>query len=509
MLGSFVLAHDLGTTGDKASLFDSQGRAVASAFAAYPTDYPHPNWAEQNPEDWWQAVCLSTRQLLAQAQVDPHAVACVVFSGQMMGCVPVDRQARPVRSAIIWADTRAVEEAAQIIERAGLEEAYRISGHRASASYSGAKIMWMRRHQPDLFARTYKFLHAKDSIVARLTGRFVTDYSDASGMNLYDLQTRDWSPVLLDAAGLDPALLPELHASTDVVGEVTAAAGAETGLAAGTPVVIGGGDGSCAATGAGVVREGSAYNYIGSSSWIGIATRAPIYDPTLRTFTFAHLVPGMFTPTGTMQAAGGSYQWLRDVFCQPEKEAAERLKLSPYELMNAQAEQSPPGANNLLFLPYLLGERSPRWNPDALGAFFGLRMAHTRADMIRAALEGITLNLKVILDAFQQQGAGITAMRVIGGGANGRTWRQIMADVYGLPVQRLALLSEATSFGAALAGGIGVGLYRDFSLAEELTPVVDVSQPNPGLRPTYDRLYSLFNQAYDAFVPLYQAMAQK
>jgi xylulokinase len=507
MAEKFVLAHDLGTTGNKASLFDQEGKIRASSVYNYKTEYPRPNWVEQHPEDWWTAVCTTTRELLNLAHVHPRDVACITFSGQMMGCVALDRQARPLRSALIWADTRATEEADALIGRVGMDTAYRITGHRASSSYSAAKIMWVRRHQPEIYAATHKFVHAKDFIAARLTGVFASDYSDASGTNLYDLDTCDWSPTMLEAAGIDRALLPDLHPATAVIGEVLAAVADEVGLAAGTPVVIGGGDGSCASAGAGVVREGSAYNYLGSSSWIATASKTPVFDPSLRTFTFAHLMPGMYMPCGTMQAAGGSYQWLRDAFCQPEKEAAERLKISTYELMNLQAEQSRPGANGLVFFPYLLGERSPRWNPNARGVYFGLSMSHTRADIIRATLEGITLNLKVILDAFLQQGAPIQAMRAIGGGANGRTWRQMMADIYGMPVQRPALLAEATALGAALAGGIGVGLYPDWSMAESLTPVVDEIQPNRELAPVYERLYAFFNRAYDAFVPLYEEAA--
>jgi xylulokinase len=508
MAKKLILAHDLGTTGDKASLFDEEGKVRASAFSAYATDYPRPNWVEQNPEDWWRAVCLSTRELLAKSKVSPKEIACVTFSGQMMGCVVVDRNARPLRSALIWADTRAVSEAEAMLAKVGMERAYRITGHRASSSYSAAKIMWVRNHQPEIFAEAHKFVHAKDFIVARLTGVFATDYSDASGNNLLDLNSWDWSPEMLDAAGLDVAQLPELHIASDVVGVILPAIADEVGLAAGTPVVIGGGDGCCAAAGAGVVREGSAYNYIGSSSWIATASKTPIFDPQLRTFTWAHLMPGVYSPCGTMQAAGGSYQWLRDTVCLPEKEAASQLKESTYELMNLQAEQSQPGANGLLFFPYLLGERSPRWNPDARGAYFNLNMAHTRADMIRSTLEGITLNLKVILDSFLQQGANITAMRVIGGGANGRTWRKIMADIYGIPIQRPALLAEATSFGAALAGGIGVGIYKDWNLAEKLTPIIDEIQPDPTLAPLYERMYAFFNRAYEAFVPLYEEAKQ-
>lgn len=509
MSGKMILAHDLGTTGVKASLFDQQGQPFCSTFSAYETFYPQAGYVEQNPEDWWQAVCLSTRRLLAEPSIDTDQIACVVFSGQMMGCVPVDRAVRPLRNALIWADTRALDEERWMIERAGMRETYHITGHRASASYSAAKILWMRNHQPDLYHRVHKFLHAKDFIAARLTGVFATDYSDASGMNLYDLKARSWSPYLLDAFRLDPDLLPELHPSTDVIGEILPEPANEIGLKAGTPVVIGGGDGSCAATGAGVVSEGSAYLYIGSSSWIGIATREPIFDPNLRTFTWAHLVPGMFSPTGTMQAAGGSYQWLRDTICLPEKEEASQSGNSPYELMNRLAEQSPPGAGGLLFFPYLLGERSPRWNPDARGAFFGLTMAHQRSDLVRATLEGISLNLRVILDSFLEQGAHIPEIRVIGGGAKGQVWRTILANIFGIPVLRPAMVAEATSFGAALAGGIGVGLYRDFELAQQMTPIIDIIQPDPSLKPLYDQSYRLFNRAYEAFIPLYEELQRR
>ena len=389
-----------------------------------------------------------------------------------------------------------------------METAYRISGHRASASYSAAKIAWLRDHEPETYRAAHKFLHAKDFAAARLSGQFASDYSDASGTNLYDLEGQKWSWQMVDAFGLDPEQLPELHASTDVIGEVSGAAAEETGLAKGTPVVIGGGDGPCAATGAGVVREGSAYNYIGSSSWIGIASRKPVFDPALRTFTFAHLVPGMFTPTGTMQAAGASYQWLRDTVCTTEKAAAGQGGESAYELMNAEAAQSPAGAHGLLYFPYLLGERSPRWNPDARGAYFGLSASHTRADLVRATLEGVSLNLAVILNAFRAQGLAVEAMRVIGGGANGAIWRQILADIYGIPVLRPRLLSEATSFGAALAGGVGVGLYPDFQLAETLTPVLDTTRPNPDVQALYAEMYAVFNRAYEAFEPLYPLFKQ-
>lgn len=504
---NFVIAHDLGTTGNKATLYDREGRLVGSAFYAYKTEFAHTGWAEQNPEDWWRAVCQSTQKLLQETQTARDDIACITFSGQMMGAVAIDAQARPLRNAIIWADQRSLAQEAWIGERVSFEDVYQITGHRLSASYSLAKILWIRDHQPDVYARTHKFVHAKDSIVARLTGSFATDPSDASSMNLYDLERDAWSSQILDAVELPVEKLPELHKSVDVVGEVRPEVADEVGVAAGTPVVIGGGDGACAAAGAGVIREGAAYNYVGSSSWIALSTPKPIYDPDYRTFTFGHVIPDMVMPTGTMQAAGASYQWSRDQLGLMEKETAERLGISPYELINLQIEQVAPGADGLFYLPYLLGERSPRWNPHARGAFIGLTIRHSRAHMFRAVLEGVTMNLRVILDAFRNQGTQIDAMRVIGGGARGRIWNQIMADLYGMPVHRLAILEEATSMGAALVGGVGVGLYPDFDMIETMNEIAETIQPDPQTSAVYEKLYPIFNQLYEALVPAYAEIA--
>ena len=507
-MANYVLAHDLGTTGNKATLYDREGALVGSAFSGYDTEYAHPRWAEQSPDDWWDAVCASSHGLFRTTGVASDDVACIVFSGQMMGCVPVDARARPLRKAIIWADQRAVDEERWVAERIDAEQVYRATGHRLSASYSLCKILWLRQNDPEVYRSARAFVHAKDAVVARMTGVIATDLSDASGMNLLDLERGTWSESILQAVELDPARLPTLYRATDVVGEVLPGVADALGVAAGTPVVIGGGDGPCAAAGAGVVSEGTAYNYVGSSSWIALASRAPIYDPGLRTFTFAHVVPDMYMPTGTMQAAGASYQWARDQLCPAEVQAAGRLGLSPYDLMNVEAEGSPPGAKGLLFLPYLMGERSPRWNPRARAAFVGLTIRHTRADMVRAVLEGVTLNLRVILDAFLQQGTQIESMRLIGGGARGRLWNRIMADIYGVPVARLAILEEATSMGAALTGGVGVGLYPDFSLSESMNPIVEVIAPDPRAQAIYDRYYSVFEATYEALAPVYDLLTE-
>ncbi|MFQ3646400.1 MAG: xylulokinase [Anaerolineae bacterium] len=503
----FILAHDLGTTGNKATLYDRAGRLVGSAFHAYDTEYAHTGWAEQNPDDWWRAVCGSTRELLMRTSTRPDDVACISFSGQMQGVVPLKADGTPLRSAIIWADQRAVEQVRRLSERIPPSEVYRITGHRLSVAYSLPKILWIRDHQPEIFAATHKFTHAKDAIIARLTGAFVTEPSDASGMNLYDLEGGAWSGRILEAAELDDAKLPHIVRSVDVVGEVLPSVAEEVGVPAGTPVVAGGGDGACASVGAGSVSAGVTYSYVGSSSWIGTATPTPIYDPTERTFTFGHVVPGLFIPMGTMQAAGASYQWARDQLAGLERQSAQALGVSPYALMNTVAEGSPAGANGLLFLPYLLGERAPRWNPNARAAFLGLTIRHTHADMLRAVMEGVAFNLRVILEALTAQSGAVDAIRVIGGGTSSRLWASIMADVYGVPLHRLTILEEATSMGAAVIGGVAVGLYPDFNIAAQMNPVADVIAPNAAHRPRYDALYRAFEAAYHALVPVYEALA--
>ena len=498
MTASYILAHDLGTTGNKASLFDREGQVVGSAFAAYPTAYPHPNWAEQDPQHWWEAVCTTTHQLLAQTGVAAHDIAAVGLCGQMMGCVPVDHQGRPLRSCIIWADQRAQLQALQIAEACGAEAVYQRSGHRPSPAYTAAKILWLRDEQPAIFREAACFLQPKDYIVHCLTGHFATDYSDASGTLLFDLVERQWATDFLAALDLSSAQLPSLYPSTAIVGEITQAAAAATGLAVGTPVVIGGGDGACAGVGAGVVEPGDAYCYIGSSAWISISTLHPVRDPAQRTFTFHHLHPERYAPMGTMQAAGGARDW------------AWRLLAETGLDLDAAAAAVSPTAEGLLFLPYLLGERSPHWNPLARGAFIGLAMPHSKPQLARAVLEGVALNLRLILDALRSSiGASeppIQAIRLIGGGGKSHLWPQILADCFALPIHQLSLTSEATSWGAAMVAGVAVGLY-DWSLAAQRVTVTDVINPTPQGIALYNEVTTIYSDAYQALQPIYARLA--
>lgn len=498
MIPPFILAHDLGTTGNKATLFDATGALIGSTFAAYPTAYPQPNWAEQNPADWWQAVCNTTQQLLTQSGIHAEAIGAIGLCGQMMGCTPVDRQGVLLRSCIIWADQRAQAQAAEIAERCGAAALYQRTGHRPSPAYTAAKIRWLQSEQPELFAATALILQPKDYIAFRLTDHFATDYSDASGTLLFDLAQRSWAADLLDALHLSPTLLPPVYPSTTVIGEITREAAAATGLAVGIPVVIGGGDGACAGIGAGVVEPGEAYCYIGSSAWISVSTLQPVIDPQQRTFTFHHLHPERYAPMGTMQAAGGARDW-----------AWQQLADLTTDLDLAAASVTP-GSEGLLFLPYLLGERSPHWNPLARGAFIGLAMSHEKADMARAVLEGVALNLRLVLDALRSSigpsQPPIQAMRLIGGGGKSDLWPQILADALALPIHQLALTGEATSWGAAVAAGVATGLYP-WPIAAQRAAVSRIIEPNITQVARYRELLTIYADAYQALEPIYTRLA--
>ncbi|KAF0193598.1 MAG: xylulokinase, partial [Bacteroidetes bacterium] len=432
-------------------------------------------------------------------------IACICFSAQMMGCLPVDRVGNPLRKSIIWADLRGVRQAEYIEKSLGMESVYRITGHRISASYSAAKILWIKDNQPELFKETFKVLHAKDFIIYRLTGKFVTDYSDASGMNLFDIVQKKWSQEILKNIGIPEDILPEPHASTDIAGCLTREAADCTGLQEGIPVVIGGGDGSCAAVGAGVVETGKTYNVVGSSSWVAAASKEPVFDPGMRTFNWVHLDPELYSPCGTMQTAGYSLKWLKDTLCGLEILQADKEGINPYKLIDEKIERTAPGANNLLFLPYLLGERSPRWNPDAKGAFVGLKMNHSGGDIYRSVLEGVGFNLKVILDIFESF-LPVNEVIVIGGGAKGKVWMQIMADIWQKTILVPEYLEEATSMGAAICGGIGIGAYNDFNVVSQFNPVKSEIHPRAEYRAVYERLYTVFNKAYEALAPIYSML---
>ncbi len=504
-MAEYLLAHDLGTSGDKATLFTTDGELVRSVTYTYPAKFFNSTWAEQDPEDWWRAICENNRALLAG--MPGVKIAGMAFSGQMMGCVVVDRQGRALRDAIIWADQRAKAQEQAIREKISPREFYEITGHRLSASYSIEKLMWIRDNEPEVYCQVYKLLQPKDYICARLTGQFVTDHSDASGTNCLDLKRLEWSSRLLDLMEIDRSLLPDVKPSTFVAGEIGWAASRECGLPVGTPVVIGGGDGLCAAVGAGSVSRGHFYNYLGSSAWVAFTSDAPVFDPEMRTYYWAHMVPGLYTPNGTMQAAGNSFHFVKGTLCKDLERLARETGQSAYDLMDQEIETSPAGAKGLLYLPYILGERSPRWNSLAKGAFVGLSMEHSRGDMLRACIEGIAMNLRVVLEVFRKE-QPVKEISLLGGLANGQIIRRILTDVYGAPTCRLNYVDEATSMGAAVAAGVGTGALSGFEDITRFVQTRDPLEPDEAAHRFYTQWQKVFDESYEALKPVYQSLAK-
>jgi xylulokinase len=488
-----IIAHDLGTTGNKASLHHPDGRLVSSVTLPYPAHFAAGGIAEQDPDDWWDAVVEATRALLAKTETAPADVAGVVVGGQMMGAVLLDADGAPARPAIIWADTRSGAQQRELEAALGAERAYRILGHRLNPTYSVEKIMWVRDNEPDVWARVRRVCVAKDFIVLRLTGRLATDRSDASGTNAYDQAAGTWSDEVLQAARLDPALFPEILESTSIAGSLTDAAATALGLHTGVRVVMGGGDGPLAAVGSGVVApEDGAYVCLGTSSWISFAADAPLHDPAMRTFTFDNVVPGSFVPTATMQAGGASVQWIAEALS-PDPAHPETGRLTAEAAGDLDTE-------DLYFLPYLLGERSPHWDPDARGAFVGIGRHHTRAHLVRAVLEGTAFNLRTCIQAFRASGATIDRIDAVGGGAQSDAYLAVLADVWGVPVRRRTIVEEANSLGAAVTGAVGLGL-AEFSAARALSEVTAEFTPDAARHAVYAQRHARFDDAYTALAP--------
>lgn len=488
-----IIAHDLGTTGNKASLHRDDGSTVNAVTVEYPVDFRTGGIAEQQPEDWWNAVAAATRSLLELSQVSGADIDVIGMSGQMMGAVFLDGELTAVRPAMIWADHRSVRQAAELERRVGMDRAYLELGHRIDPTYSLSKIMWLRDNEPAAFARTTHVCQAKDYVVAQLTGTLVTDPSDASSTNAYDQRSGTWSSTMLAAAGLDEALFPPIVASTTVAGRLTAAAADRLGLLEGTAVVIGGGDGPMAATGAGVVgAEDPAYVCMGSSSWISCAATAPLHDSEQRSMTFDHVVPGHYVPTATMQAGGASLSWVMDLFGGDEQTYARLL---------AEAGDVQAADQDLYFLPHLLGERSPYWNPAAAGCFVGLNRHHGPAHLVRAVLEGVAFNLRTCKDAFTENGIDIAALDVIGGGAQSDTWMQVFADIWQVPVRRRSIVAEANSLGAAITAAVGVGLVGDFGAARTLSELTASFEPDRSRSEAAGHQHRRFVDAYRRIEP--------
>ena len=508
-----LLGIDIGTTGVKAALFSADdGRTLSWAFVEYPLFHPHPGWAEQNPEDWWQATISAIRTCLEGAVhhgVAPGDVCGIGLSGQMHGVVLLDEAYEALRPCIIWADQRSEEQCREITGRVGAERLIDYVSNPALPGFSAPKALWIRENEPEIFARARTILLPKDYIRFRLTGKLAMEISDAAGTCLLDVKHGKWSREVMEAIGFDPALFPPVVPADAACGAITDDVARLTGLVAGTPVAGGGADNACGAVGNGVVRPGLALVSIGTSGVVLAHTDSPQVDrsgPVPRVHTFNHAVPGAWYLMGVTQGAGLSLRWLRDNIGLPERALERWTGLDAYELLAKEAESVPAGSDGLLFLPYLQGERTPHLDALARGGWIGLTASHDRRHLVRSVLEGVAFSLKDCFAILQEQGLTLAQVRATGGGAKSPLWRQIIADV--LDVELVTTnAQEGPAFGAALLAGVACGVYASVQQACEATvTVVERTTPTREAARIYERAYQRYRALYPALKPIMHAL---
>ncbi|HIS04174.1 MAG TPA: hypothetical protein IAA75_09805 [Candidatus Pullichristensenella avicola] len=497
-----ILTCDAGTTGLKCSLFNARGEAVRTVRRAYSTEYPHHNWAQQDPDVIVENVYSGIRELLEQ--VSARRVACVGLSGHMNGCIPVDGEGRALAPNIIHADSRSekqVEEIARIIDPADF---YRLTGNRLDVHYTLPKMLWVKENLPDVYRKTRWWLNIKDYIYGHLTGRFgQTDFSDASLTLALDIDRRAWAGNLIRSLGLSEEQMPRILPGHDVRGKITREVYRKTGLIAGTPVAIGGGDGPCTGRGAGLSEEGSSYTYIGSSAWVSQMTRRPVLDAKMRTFNFLDMDGVNCHVCGTAQCGAAAFDWARaNLF--GGADGKDTLDISRIENM---ARQSPPGAEGVLFLPTLMGWRTPYWDANTRGVLMGFTLYHDQRHIARAVYEGVAYALNACRESIVECAGPMKSMMFTGGGARSGLWPDILAAVYGQPLNVHMTPGETTSLGAAITAGVGVGLFESYAQAAGVVRSRSSHAVNPLWRETYAKMYPLYAMIYERMRPITDGLA--
>ena len=494
----YLLGIDLGTSGTKTVLFDESGTVKASATVEYPMYQPQNGYAEQEPADWWNAAVDSIKSVLQKSGVNPADIGGIGLSGQMHGLVMLDKDNNVIRRSIIWCDQRTAAECEEITNRVGAERLIEITANPALTGFTASKILWVRNNEPENYERCRHILLPKDYIRYMLTGEYATEVSDASGMQLLDIKNRCWSDEVLQKLDIDKSLLAQVYESPEVTGVLSARVAETCGLNAGTIVVGGAGDCAAGAVGTGVVEDGKAFTTIGTSGVVFAHTSQMSIDKKGRVHTFCTAVPGQWHVMGVTQGAGLSLKWYRDNFCRSEIETAEILGVDPYYILDKQAEMVPLGANKLLYLPYLMGERTPHLDANARGVFFGLSGMHTKRDMLRAIMEGVSYSLMDCLSVFGEMNITVNDMMACGGGGSSPFWRQMLSDVYGCTVKTVNS-KEGPALGVALLAGVGAGAYSN--IVEACSAVIKPDKTcdcNMESHKEYLKTYKLFTSLYPA-----------
>lgn len=491
----YFIGIDVSTTATKSLLMDEAGRVVAVAASEYTFETPRPLWSEQDANLWWQGTIHSIRSVFAESGIEPRNVAGIGLTGQMHGLTMLGGEGKVLRPAILWNDQRTESQCDEIRTRLGRRRLIEITGNDALTGFTAPKILWVREHQPEIYQKTHCLLLPKDYVRYKLTGVYATDKAGAAGTLLMDMHLRDWSQEVLDALEIPVHLLPKTHEGTQVTGEVSSEAADSTGLAAGTPVVGGGGDQSAQAVGVGAVKPGVVALTLGTSGVVFASTDQPMIEPEGRLHAFCHAAPGKWHMMGVMLSAAGSLRWHRDTLAPGED----------YSVLVSEAEGVSPGCEGLYFLPYLTGERTPHPDPLARAGFIGLTVRHARPHMTRAVLEGVAFGLRDGFELMKKAGlAEITQVRISGGGAKSELWRQILADV--LDAQLVTVnTTEGAAYGAALLAGVGAGIWPDVDTACELTiHLTGTTQPQVDNVPIYQGAYRTYRKLYPALKEIFQ-----
>jgi len=495
---AYILAYDFGTGGIKASLYNEQGLCLADGFDAYETLYPAPGFHEQRPLDWWQATVQSTRKLLSEMPPGTaEQIAAIGISGHSLGVIPMDEQGHLLREAVpIWSDSRPDTQPASFFEHIPEGDWYTMTGCGFPAPlYSIFKLMWFHDNEPEMFNKIHKVLGTKDYINFKLCGVMATDQSYASGSGVYDLKKRVYSDRLLAASGINENILAEIVPSTHILGTLTKESANELGLPQSVKVAAGGVDNSCMSLGAGAFKEGRAYNSLGSSSWIAVSSSEPLLEADKRPYVFDHVVPGQYVSALAIFSAGSSLSWTASQICRDLKARAETEQTSVYCLIDEEAATSPVGANGVLFNPTLAGGSSLDLTPDVRGAYMNLDLRHTRADLLRATLEGIALGLRNVLDELRALTQVAQPLTLVGGGANSSFWRKIYANVYNVSVVRTSAGQQAAALGAAAIAAVGAGIWEDFSIIDEISAVTDRDEPDEKTAVQYEQVFIKYKEA--------------
>lgn len=506
-MSCYTIGIDIGTSGTKTVLFNEKMEPVCSSTREYPMSQPQNGWAEQDPQDWAEAVLCTLREVMDQSGVQGEEVRGIGLSGQMHSLVLLDQEGKVLRPAILWCDQRTSAECEEITEKVGKKRLIEITANPALTGFTASKILWVRKHEPELYAKCRHFLLAKDYIRYLLTGGFFTDVSDASGTQLLDVPRRCWSQEVLDKLDIDISLLPRVVESQEVTGTLLPEIAGRTGLSIHTAVVGGAGDNAAAAVGSGVVEDGKAFTTIGTSGVVFAHTDQITIDPEGRVHTFCCAVPGCWHVMGVTLGAGLSLKWFRNEFCQDYLEEARRQKVDPYFLMDRDAAQVPCGSRRLLYLPYLMGERTPKLDPDCRGVFFGLSAIHTKACLIRAVMEGVGFSMRDCQEVLKEMGIPLREMTACGGGGSSSLWRQMLADLYGCEVQTVSS-REGGALGAAILAAVGTGLFSSVRDACAKTVKYDkVCPPIPENQTVYERYYPLYKSLYSHLKQDFQTLS--